>query len=198
LPTCAVPVSGIASPLREMSGAGDDRTGNARSIGGNPRDRLDVLYRDHAPKLRRRLRMRVGSMDEANDLVHDAFARLLGARALDELHEPAAFLNRIVRNLLIDRSRRQSARPPHVPLGSGVEIPVAPEQGADIAVDQMRRRYREIVDSLPPRMREVFVLHRVDGLSYKEIAARLDISVRTVEWHIAEAIVRIGRGLDSE
>jgi RNA polymerase sigma-70 factor (ECF subfamily) len=62
----------------------------------------------------------------------------------------------------------------------------------------MRRRYREAVDALPSRMREVFLLHRVDGVAYKEIAARLDISVRTVEWHIAEAIVRIGRGLDRE
>jgi RNA polymerase sigma-70 factor (ECF subfamily) len=47
-------------------------------------------------------------------------------------------------------------------------------------------------------MREVFILHRLQELSYKEIAARLDISVRTVEWHIAEAIVRISRGLDEE
>ena len=47
-------------------------------------------------------------------------------------------------------------------------------------------------------MREVFLLHRVDGLSYKDIALQLGISVRTVEWHIAEAIVRIGRGLDRE
>jgi RNA polymerase sigma-70 factor (ECF subfamily) len=181
-----------------MAGAGDDRTGNGQAVGDSPRQRLELLYRDHAPKLRRRLRARVGSIDEANDLVHDAFARLLGARAVDDLQEPAAVLNRIVRNLLIDRSRRRSARPRHVALGIEAEVSVPPEQGEELALDQMRRRYRDIVDSLPPRMREVFVLHRIDGLSYKEIAARLDISIRTVEWHIAEAIVRIGRGLDKE
>jgi RNA polymerase sigma factor (sigma-70 family) len=161
------------------------------------RERVAILYRDHASALRRRLRARLGSADEANDVLHDAFARLLGARPADGLRDPGAFLNRIVCNLLIDRSRRGTARPPHVPIEhDSVAVPAA--QGQAIEVEQMRNRYREVIASLPPRMREVFVLHRVEGLSYKEIAGRLDISVRTVEWHIAEAIVRISRGLDRE
>jgi len=48
---------------------------------------------------------------------------------------------------------------------------------------------------LPRRTREVFLLHRLEGLAYKEIAAQLGISIRTVEWHVAEAILRIGRDL---
>jgi len=159
---------------------------------------FDLLYRNHAPALRRRLRARVRSHEEANDLVQDAFARLLGARSLSSVRDPCAFLNRIVRNLLIDRSRRLSARFPHVSIDVDADIAVAPDQGQEIEVEQMRQRYRELVQLLPPRTREVFILHRLDGHSYKDIAARLDISVRTVEWHIAQAIVRISRGLDGE
>lgn len=159
---------------------------------------FDLLYRNHAPSLRRRVRARVRSNEEANDLVQDAFARLLGARSLSRVRDPGAFLNRIVRNLLIDRSRRLSTRSPHIPIGLGDEIAVAPDQAQGIELDQMRQRYRELVALLPPRTREVFILHRIDEHSYKEIAARLDISIRTVEWHIAQAIVRIGRGLDEE
>ena len=170
----------------------------APSVTGESRRRVDLLYRDHARRLTRRLRGRLSSAEEANDLVHDAFARLLGTRSLERLRQPEAFLNRIVRNLLIDRSRRLAARPLHAPIGDAGDVPVRAEQSDAIEVDEMRRRYREIVDSLPRRMREVFVLHRVDELSYKEIADRLGISVRTVEWHVAEAIVRISRGLDAE
>jgi RNA polymerase sigma factor (sigma-70 family) len=177
----------------------DDRgSGGAPTRPGEAQQRVDLLYREHAPALRRRLLARVGSREEASDLVHDAFARLLGAVALERLREPEAFLNRIVRNLLIDRSRRLATRSPHVPIDDSAEIAVPADQAEAIEVEQMRQRYREVVASLPERMREVFVLHRIEGLSYKDIAARLNIGVRTVEWHIAEAIVRISKGLDAE
>lgn len=157
---------------------------------------LELLYRDHAPRLRRHLRARLGSCDEANDVIQEAFARLLGSSG--RLQKPAAFLNRIVRNLLIDRSRRLAARPAHMPLEPDLEIAVRAEQSDRLELEQMRERYREAVDSLPERMRDVFLLHRRDGLGYREIAERLDISVRTVEGHFAKALVRIGRRLDRE
>jgi len=177
---------------------GDDNGPGATPSGIDiSRELVAVLYRDQASALRRRLRARLGSADEANDVLHDAFARLLGARPTDGLRDPGAFLNRIVRNLLIDRSRRGKARPPHVPIEEeSLGVPAAQDEA--IEVEQMRNRYRELIASLPPRMREVFMLHRVEGLGYKEIGERLDISIRTVEWHIAEAIVRISRGLDRE
>jgi RNA polymerase sigma-70 factor (ECF subfamily) len=159
---------------------------------------FDLLYRSHAPALRRRIRARVNSQEEANDLVQDAFARLLGARSLSSERDHGAFLNTIVRNLLIDRSRRLLSRSPHIPIGPSEEIAVSPDQHQAIEVEQMRKRYSELVQSLPPRTREVFLLHRIEGHCYKEIAARLDISVRTVEWHVAQAIVRIAKGLDEE
>lgn len=181
-----------------MPPADDQAARRGSETEDDPRLRVDLLYRDHAATLRRRLRARLGSSDEANELVHDAFARLLGARPTSGVRDPGAFLNRIVRNLLVDRSRRRTARPVHVALDREADLAVAPDQGDAIELEQMRRRYKDVVASLPPRMREVFVLHRIDGLSYKDIAARLDISVRTVEWHIAQAIVRISRALDCE
>ena len=168
----------------------------AGAAAADSQDSLELVYRTQAASLRRRVLAQVGSAEEANDLVHEAFARLVGARTATPLRNPGAFLCRIGRNLLIYRSRRLKARPVHLPLDAELEIAVAPGQADGIELEQMRDRYRAIVASLPPRMGQVFVLHRIDGLSYREIALRLDISVRTVEWHIAEAIVRIGRELD--
>jgi RNA polymerase sigma-70 factor (ECF subfamily) len=167
----------------------------ASELADEPRRRIALLYRDRAQSLRRRLRARLGSSDEANDILQDAFARLLGASGVDRIRDPAAFLNRIIRNLLVDRSRRRSARPLHVEIDEA-GVAVAPEQGHALELEEVRKLYQELVAALPPRMREVFVLHRVDGLSYRDIAQRLGIGVRTVEWHIAEAITKIGRGLD--
>ncbi|MDB5722219.1 MAG: polymerase ECF-type sigma factor [Alphaproteobacteria bacterium] len=167
--------------------------GDPAADGDAARLRLEALYRVEGPGLRRRLRARLGSSEEAGELVQDAFARLLGSGALQHLRQPEAFLNRIVRNLLIDRSRRRAALPPHLPLQ---DVAVPADQSDAIELEQLRTRYRRLVDALPPRTREVFLLHRAEGLTYAQIADRLAISPRTVEWHISEAIFRIGKGLE--
>jgi len=154
---------------------------------------FESLYREEAPRLQRRLRATLRSAEDARDVVQDAFARLLGARSLPR--EPAAFLNRIVRNLVIDRARRQSARGSELPLNDENEPRIEPTQSDAIELEQTRAQYRASVEALPTRTREVFLLHRLQGLAYKEIAEQLGISIRTVEWHVAEAIVRIGRDL---
>lgn len=174
----------------------DDETGASPGGGGNGEARFDDLYREQAPRLRRWLDARLRSSEEANDLVQDAFARLLGSGARHGLRRPEVFLNRIVRNLLIDRSRRLANRTPHVPIDEANEPLVRATQEDGLELEQMRRRYRAAVDALPPRMREVFMLHRVQGLGYNEIATQLGISIRTVEWHMGEALLRIGRDLE--
>lgn len=158
---------------------------------------LEQLYREQAPRLTRRLRARLNSREEARDLVQDAFARLLGSSRREMPARPEAFLNRIVRNLLIDRSRRLANRACHLPIEDARDPGVRPTQSDGIELAETQARYRAAVAALPERMRTVFLLHRVEGLSYKAIAEQLGISVRTVEWHVAEAIVRIGKALDA-
>jgi RNA polymerase sigma factor (sigma-70 family) len=175
-----------------------DKTDGIPPASGGERvgPRLDMLYRSQAPQLRRRIRGQLRSSEEAHDLVQDAFVRLLGASARQVLREPEAFLNRIVRNLLIDRARRRTTRAMHVPLDEDSDPGAPPSQADALELADMRDRYRAAVNALPERMREVFLLHRIEELGYREIATRLGISHRTVEWHIAEAIVRIGKGLE--
>jgi RNA polymerase sigma-70 factor (ECF subfamily) len=72
---------------------------------------------------------------------------------------------------------------------------VAPEQEDALEVEDLHRQYRDAVQHLTPRTREVFILHRVDELTYTEIAARLGISVSTVEYHIMRALVHLDEAL---
>lgn len=158
---------------------------------------LARLYRDEAPRLRRRLRARLAA-DEACDVVQDAFARLLGSGGLGSLRRPEAFLNRIVANLLIDRARRAATRGEQLRIDEDIELSVAADQVEQIELAQMQERYRAAVARLPDRMQQVFILHRVDELGYKEIAVQLGISTRTVEWNMAQAILRMTRMLEDE
>lgn len=177
-----------------MPNAGDELT--EASHERDERRRFELLYRAQSGVLRRRIGARLRSDEEASDVVQDAFVRLLAAQPQGRLREPGAFLNRILRNLLIDRSRRLVSRAVHVPPEGDDEPATAPTQAEGLELADMRVRYRAAVAKMPTRMREVFVLHRVRELSYGDIARELDISIRTVEWHMAQAIIRLGKELD--
>lgn len=169
----------------------------AVGLDGGEGFRLDAVYRTEAPRLMRFLRRRLPSTDDPQDFVQEAFARLAGSNSGGPLRNPEAYLQRIVRNLLIDRSRR-TIKAQHVELVDDLDIAVAPDQADAIEANDMRRLYRSAVDVLPARTREVFLLSRVDEVGYKDIAGRLGISIRTVEWHIAQAIIRLEKALDRE
>jgi RNA polymerase sigma-70 factor (ECF subfamily) len=82
---------------------------------------------------------------------------------------------------VIDRARRQSARGSELALDNENEPRIEPTQSDAIELEQTRAQYRASVEALPKRTREVFLLHRLQGLAYKEIAEQLGISIRTVE-----------------
>ncbi|KGB55016.1 RNA polymerase, sigma-24 subunit, ECF subfamily [Sphingopyxis sp. LC81] len=146
-----------------------------------------VCHTEHA-RLLRYLRRRVGP-DEAPDLVQEAFARLLGARNPERIENPAAYLSRITRNMLINRARkRQRGLPVFFPLDEERTAPTAPEQTWRIEAKDLQRLYRQAVRAMPPKTRRVFVMHRVHRQSYKDIAEQVGISVATVEYHMARAL----------
>ncbi len=151
---------------------------------------FEAVYHSEYRRLLRNLRRRVGP-DEAPDLVQEVFARLLRSEAMDRVENPAAYLSRITRNLLIDRARRKRR-------GMPIFFPFDEERGASSRPDQtwrieaidLIRLYRKTVRAMPPKTRRVFLMRRVKRMSYKEIAARFDISVATVDYHMVQALAR--------
>jgi RNA polymerase sigma-70 factor (ECF subfamily) len=194
-------VRGAASDIVRQSrdsveGSGDEIP-DAPAFGTDSgRQRLEAVYRVEAPRLARMLRGKLLGAEDSLDILQEAFARLAGSGPATALRNPEAYLQRIVRNLLIDRSRHAAKQPVQIPITDEMEFPVAPDQAYAIEVRQMREQYRAVVATLPPRTRQVFLLHRADELQYSEIAERLDISVRTVEWHISQALFKIGEALE--
>jgi len=160
---------------------------------------LDRIYRREAPGLARYFRRHLRASDDVRDLVQEAFVRLAGARPRGGWHNPEGYLQRIARNLLFSRpGPADLATAARAPMEEGLDAAVRAEQEDAIHCRDAMGRYRIALGMLTPRTREVFLLHRVDELSYKAIAARLRISVSTVEYHIAKAIVVIGEAMERE
>jgi RNA polymerase sigma-70 factor (ECF subfamily) len=114
------------------------------------------------------------------------------------LVNPAAYLQRIARNLLFDRSKRLEHRLEHrhVPIDRPTELSVEPDQEHWIEAQEVLLVYRRALDELPRRTRDIFLLHRMDDLTYREIGARLRISIPTVQYHVARALAHIDAALD--
>lgn len=152
-------------------------------------DRLAALFQAHRSRLETLVARRTGDRDSAPDLVQDAFTRLLSAGSSGSAEADTRMLYVIARNAAIDHGRSQRRR-------GSLLASLVPEQFTltDVPVDQAleaRQAMAELVTALktlPERTQDVFVLRRVHGLSYADIAQTMGISVSTVEKDLLRAL----------
>lgn len=119
-----------------------------------------------------------GSAADADDLVQDAYVRALHyAGHAEGIEDWRAYLTRIMRNLIADEHKRRARRGPHVPLDD-VEglLSVRADQFESVRLAEMDRA----LAALPESQREVLLLVSVEGWSYEDAAAELDLPVGTV------------------
>ncbi|MGN6376892.1 MAG: RNA polymerase sigma factor [Sphingomonas sp.] len=160
--------------------------------------RLDHAYRTHGARLQRYFRRRFGD-DAAHDLTHETFARLANSGRVHQLAEPAAYLWRVARNLLFERTRQQKrCNVVLLPLEQQHEPASAPHQELDLEAADLLRTYEKAIAGLPPKTRRVYLMQRVDELTYREIHEQLGISIATVEYHMMKALAHIERIVDAE
>lgn len=147
-------------------------------------------------ELRQFVRKRTGSLSMAEDVVQEAWIRA-NSSSVPMPDNPRAYLYRMAGNLAVDQLRRQQSqllKPSENEVDDTENIlfdvlcpAPSPEE---IAVSQREFAVlHEAVRELPDKCREVFLLYRGHGLTMREIAKRLAISDKTVEKHIARAMV---------
>jgi RNA polymerase sigma factor (sigma-70 family) len=152
-------------------------------------------------KLRRLLRSRGRSIDDTDDLIQEAFLRLqLYCRdSKVKIEHTEAFLVRTALNLSVDQHRRaQVAGVVPGGLDSMDLIDPQPSPDAVCAAQDRLRHMKAGLANLSPRQREVFLLNRVEGLSFAQIAKELGVSMSMVEKHAAKAILSMTNWMDDE
>lgn len=138
------------------------------------------------PVLMTYLRHHWPDQSDVEDLRQEIYARVYVA-AKSKIPQPARpFLFTVARNLLINQTRQAQIVPIEAvgdleALTVAVDAP-SPDR-AVIARDELRR-LQAALDSLPPRCREAVILGRIEGLSGREIAARMNVGATTVSEHL--------------
>ncbi|MEG3178258.1 RNA polymerase sigma factor [Sphingomonas sp. RB3P16] len=158
---------------------------------------MEELYVAEGPRLLRYFQRRTGDSHSAPDLVQDTFVRFASAEPVPNLLNPAAYLQRIARNLLIDRARRPQSQGVFVPLEEW-DAATSPDQEGALDERDTLRRYEDAIAALPERTRMVFLLHRADDLTYPQIAKRLGITFWTVQYHMKRALTHLDQTLNHD
>ncbi len=158
-------------------------------------------YLDNRPGLARLLRARLGSDEEAEDVLQELYLHLRRPIDAQRVENSAAYLYRMALNLARDHRRgRDRARRRDGDWADVSQTTLGPNAIVDLpdaeAVYEGRQRLARLaaaVAGLPPQCRRVFTLHKLQGFSHAEIAAKLNISRSAVEKHMNVALKHLAR-----
>lgn len=149
---------------------------------------LDYLNKRYA-SLKRRLTQMLGNADLASDALHDTWVRVKGKDDRRPMEQPGAYLMRVATNIAVDIQRRQrrilSGDDVDELLNEMADPAPGPAQTAEARSDL--DALMKIMDHMPERRRIIVVLVHWEEITQKEVARRLGVSLRTVEYELKRA-----------
>lgn len=161
------------------------------------RDAFNHLFREMYPKLTGYVMKFVRDKDASCDIVQDCFIKLWGTRAtLDTSGSIHAYLYRMVKHASLNYIRDNAREI------SGLELKdaIAEEDNHinnEIELKNKMSLLKNWIRDLPDRQREAFELSRFEGLDHEEVALVMNVSPRTVNNHIVEAMKNIQKSHDA-
>jgi RNA polymerase sigma-70 factor (ECF subfamily) len=135
--------------------------------------------------------------EEAKDIVHSTFTRLFESK-LNFISESSArsYLYKLASGICVDLLRRESVKNRYLAFRSQSNFEVSANE-SNLEFSQLQAQLVNAINELPPKMKEVFELSRVNGLKYSEIARLLGISTKTVETQMSRALDQLRKKLAS-
>jgi RNA polymerase sigma factor (sigma-70 family) len=159
-------------------------------------DTIAGTFEAERTRLRRFIRRRVPNADDVEDILQDAFCRLVEAnRLLMPIDHVTGWLFRVVRNRIADLFRK----PAEESAGGLEDLLPSPDAGPE-AVYLRRRLLEELAGALrelPAAQRMVFVAHEIEGRSFQQIAAETGVGVNTLLARKRYAVLRLRKRLAS-
>lgn len=172
---------------KDLPGESSDKT-----INRQPPADMESLYREIRSSLTRYVSRYFKRAHEAEDVVQEAFVKVIQAQRERSIQSPKSYLFRTARNLSLAQVNKKAYKLTD-------ELGDLLTESELLASKSLEEQYEarenfevfcRAVRSLPIKCRRVFVLCRVYGFSQKEVAARMGITLSAVEGHLARATRR--------
>ncbi|MGV8095079.1 MAG: RNA polymerase sigma factor [Mangrovibacterium sp.] len=160
---------------------------------------FDLLYEQYSHKLFSFVLKILKNETDAEEIVQEVFVRLWESRFhIDDSKLLNSFIFTIAYNHSIDLIRKRINNKKyleHLKYSSAVHA--VPSQVDEFEFEELNDQVKKLIADLPERQRQIYLLHREEGLTYSEIANRLGISKNTVENHMTRALKYLRTNLDN-
>ena len=160
---------------------------------------FDDFYRDHNSWLRQLIARQLRCTETAADLTQDTFLRLISrGENLGDIREPRAYLTRIARGLVANHWRRRDIEQAYLEALRARPEPVASSPEEQQVVIETLCQVDRMLQDLPDRVRQAFLMSRLDVVRYAQIAQILDVSERTIKKYMAQAMLHCVRAAQQD
>jgi RNA polymerase sigma-70 factor (ECF subfamily) len=135
----------------------------------------------------------------AEDLLQEVFLKLWNARSrLNENQSLKNYLYTIADNLVLNEIRHDKVVARHQASAEGTFFTNTENPQFILEEKEWKDKLESAIASLPEKPRIVFLMSRIEDLSYQEIADRLSISIKTVETHMVKALKHLRENLSKK
>ncbi len=156
--------------------------------------RILKIFLENEAAIRRFIGRYSANAQDIEDFTQETFLKGFAAEMRTEIRDPKAFLFKIAKHTALAEFRKNKRAPTdRLEDFGGAELIL--DEGQSTAIDDLdgRRKlavFARAVAHLPPKCRKAFLMRRVDGLPYKQIAIRMNISVSAVEKHVTTGLLK--------
>ncbi|MGR9014170.1 MAG: RNA polymerase sigma factor [Gammaproteobacteria bacterium] len=152
---------------------------------------IEAIYLNHQSELQFHLTRIVNCPDIAADLTQESFIIYFREAKKQTIDHPRGFLFRVAKNLAYDHLKHRKVTENYQQTQDQTLLPPSEFPSAEklASIDERLAAIKRILDELPLRTQQIFIMNRVYGMTYTETAKELGISDSAVEKHMAKALL---------
>lgn len=157
---------------------------------------FDVFYKRYIKRLYKFAFSILKTQEDAENIIQDVYLSFwINRQKVEKESSVRYYLFSLTYNATISLIRKRVKESQYIEHLKSLTI--LNQEPADLEIEyiEIKDKLNNIIDTLPERQKEVYLLHRVEGLKYTEISERLNISIKTVETHISRALGTIRQKL---
>lgn len=133
----------------------------------------------------------VGDKEKAKEIIQEVYSRVLEIKDKYEINNERAYLYKIAKNIAANEAL-ENQKLQNIAYEENIYFSPTHEQPEEILIHEDQEKiFMQIVNELPPRAKEAYILYTIDGYTRKEIAQMLDITSNAVEKLIKRATIKV-------